>query len=109
MARCSNIVALRDCTRAAAGCWIGCSDSTPHNEARSFEQFGQQLCRMPRIAPSKVCDLQPARHTRSNDDVLRPRLPERGKQSMFADALGHVVMLPLVAERTRHAAATGIE
>src|SRR4051794_12057056 len=54
-------------------------------------------------------DLHPARQSRRDDDVGHIRLAQRGKESMFADEAGYLVMLLFIAERAGHAAATGVE
>ena len=69
----------------------------------------QQFRRMDGCAPGKMLDLHAARKPRRDYYIIGTRPPNRREELLFADLPRNLVMLLFVAERPRHAAATGVE
>ena len=64
---------------------------------------------MQRPDAGEVVDLVTARRSGGDEDAFGPEFARGGQEASLADLAGDVEVLPRVAERTGHAAATGVE
>ncbi len=61
------------------------------------------------LSTCEMLDLQPARKARGDDDGVWFGPAQGWQQTLVRDQLADVVMFDLVPERTRHAAAAGLQ
>ena len=64
---------------------------------------------MHRRASCEMINLQAAGQPGRDDNAILTRSPDRGKEPLFSNELGDVVVLDLVTERSGHAAAAGVQ